>query len=121
MIAAHARNIRARGAGRSCAAIAVILATLCGTLIGAQVAAAEQRFDVLIQGGTVVDGSGGRPRVADVGIRGRHIAAVGRLGAVQADATIDARGLTVTPGFINSMSWSTTTLIEDGRAQSDLR
>jgi N-acyl-D-amino-acid deacylase len=121
MIAAPARNFQARSSRRLYAAIAVILALVCGTLIEAQVAAAEQRFDVLIKGGTVVDGSGGRPRIADVGIRGQRIAAVGRLDAVQADATIDARGLTVTPGFINSMSWSTTSLIEDGRAQSDLR
>lgn len=121
MIAAHARDIQAQGSRRSYAAIAALLAVVCGTLIEAQVVAAEQRFDVLIKGGTVVDGSGGRPRSADVGIRGQRIAAVGRLDAVQADATIDARGLTVTPGFINSMSWSTTTLIEDGRAQSDLR
>jgi N-acyl-D-aspartate/D-glutamate deacylase len=57
-------------------------------------------FDLVIRGGTVMDGSGGEPFQADVGIRGGLIAAVGAdLGAGRED--IDARGRLVTPGFVD--------------------
>ena len=62
---------------------------------------AAPAFSVLIAGGTVVDGTGGPAYRADVGVRGDTIAAIGDLGAASADATIDAAGLTVTPGFID--------------------
>ena len=57
-------------------------------------------FDVVIRGGTVVDGSGGPSRVADVAIVGSKIA---RVGAVpeKGREEIDARGQIVTPGFID--------------------
>ena len=59
-------------------------------------------FDLLIQGGTVIDGSGGPRRVADVLVAGDRIVGVGPL-APEATArrTIDARGLVVAPGFID--------------------
>ncbi len=82
---------------------------------------AAERFDVLIRGGTVYDGSG-RPGVrADVGIRGDTIAAIGDLSQAEAATVIDATGKAVAPGFINVLSWATTSLIEDGRSQSDIR
>lgn len=59
-------------------------------------------FDVLIENGTVVDGSGGDPYVADVGISGGFIRALGDLGRARADARIDASGLVVCPGFIDA-------------------
>ena len=57
-------------------------------------------FDLIIRGGTVVDGTGSPPRDADVGIIGNRIAAVG---AVSGSATeeIDAKGKLVTPGFVD--------------------
>jgi len=57
-------------------------------------------YDILIKGGTVVDGRGGAPFVADVGIRGSLIAAVGDLDGTAAEV-IDASGRYVTPGFID--------------------
>src|SRR5438309_5242961 len=78
-------------------------------------------YDVLIKGGTVYDGTGGAPRRADVGIRGDLIVTIGDLGAAQAKTIVDARGLAVAPGFINMLSWSTESLIVDGRSQSELR
>ncbi len=59
--------------------------------------------DVLIRGGTMHDGSGSRPRIADVGIRGDRIAFIGDASSagVSASQTIDARGLIVAPGFID--------------------
>ena len=79
-----------------------------------------ERFDVLIKGGTVYDGTGGPGRRADVGIRGDRIAAVRVLDA-QAATVVDAHGLAVAPGFINMLSWATVSLLADGRSQSDIR
>jgi N-acyl-D-aspartate/D-glutamate deacylase len=56
--------------------------------------------DLLIKGGTLVDGTGARSRPADVAIDGGRIAAIG-LGLGEARETIDATGLIVTPGFID--------------------
>jgi N-acyl-D-amino-acid deacylase len=80
-----------------------------------------KEFDVLIRGGTVYDGSGGPPRRADVGIAGDRIAAVGDLADATAKDVVDAKGLAVAPGFINMLSWSTDSLLADGRGQSEVR
>ena len=80
-----------------------------------------EMFDVLIKGGTLYDGSGEKPRVIDVAIRGDRIVALGDFPADRARAVIDAKGLAVAPGFINMLSWSTESLIEDGRSQSEIR
>lgn len=58
-------------------------------------------FDLIISGGTVVDGLGGEPFRGDVGIRGDAIAAVGDLGDAEATRRIDATGCIVTPGFVD--------------------
>jgi N-acyl-D-amino-acid deacylase len=78
-------------------------------------------YDVIIRNGTVYDGSGGPGRAADVGIAGDRIAAVGDLSNARGGVEVDAAGLAVAPGFINVLSWATTSLIHDGRAQSDVR
>ena len=57
-------------------------------------------LDLVIRGGTVVDGTGREPIEADVGISGNRIAAVGTITARGA-AEIDARGKLVTPGFVD--------------------
>jgi N-acyl-D-amino-acid deacylase len=102
---------------------------LCGLLASAAFALvlrgaeppAADKFDVVIKGGTVYDGSGEKPRVIDVGIRGDRIAGLGSFSAEQGRTVIDAKGLAVAPGFINMLSWSTDSLIEDGRSQSEIR
>ena len=81
----------------------------------------EVTFDVVIRGGTVYDGSGGDGRRTDVGIVGDKIAAIGDLSKANARRTVDASGLAVAPGFINMLSWSTDSLIVDGKSQSELR
>jgi N-acyl-D-amino-acid deacylase len=80
-----------------------------------------QVFDVLIKGGTVYDGSGAEGRVADVAIREDRIVGVGNFENSQAKRVLDAHGLAVAPGFINMLSWSTESLIVDGRSQSEIR
>ena len=83
--------------------------------------AAAPRYDVIIRGGMVYDGSGGSATRADVGIRNDQIAAIENLSRAQASVEIDARGLAVAPGFINMLSWATESLIQDPRSQSDIR
>ena len=78
-------------------------------------------FDVLIRNGTVYDGTGSEGRVADVALQGDRIAGVGDFHQAKARLTIDARGLAVAPGFINMLSWSTDSLIADGRSESEIR
>ena len=82
---------------------------------------ADPPFEVVVRGGTVYDGTGAAGRRADVGVRGDRIAAVGDLAGAKAGRVIDARGLAVAPGFINMLSWSTESLLVDGRSQGDIR
>jgi N-acyl-D-amino-acid deacylase len=84
-------------------------------------AAPPEAFDVVIHGGTVYDGTGQPPRRADVGLKGDRIAAVGDLSSANATRRVDASGLAVAPGFINMLSWSTDTLLVDGRSQGEIR
>jgi N-acyl-D-amino-acid deacylase len=84
-------------------------------------APAAEQDDVHLRGGTVYDGTGGPPRKADVALRGDTIAAIGDLTGRTAKVVIDAKGLAVTPGFINMLSWSNDALMVDGRGQSEVR
>ena len=59
-------------------------------------------FDIKIIGGTVVDGTGEPGRRAAVGITGDRIEAIGDLSQAEAGRTIDAEGMTVSPGFIDT-------------------
>jgi len=77
--------------------------------------------DVILRGGNIYDGSGGDPFIGDVAIDGDKIVALGDIGDATAAIEIDVQGLTVAPGFVNMMSWANTSLIEDGRSQSDIR
>ena len=76
--------------------------------------------DLILRNGTVHDGSGAVPVQADIAIDGDRIAAVGDLSGKRGKAEIDASGLAVAPGFINVLSWSNTSLIQDGRSMSDI-
>src|SRR5881392_1136891 len=78
-------------------------------------------FDVIIKGGTVYDGTGAEPRHVDLAIRGDRIAGVGDFKTAKAKTIIDATDLAVAPGFINMLSWSNESLIQDGRSQSEIR
>ena len=78
-------------------------------------------FDVIIKGGTVYDGTGAEPKHADVAIRGDRIVGIGDFTAAHAKTVIDANALAVAPGFINMLSWSNESLIQDGRSQSEIR
>jgi N-acyl-D-amino-acid deacylase len=77
--------------------------------------------DLVIRGGEIFDGGGGRPYPGNVAIDGDRITEVGALEGVRGRDELDAAGLAVAPGFINVLSWAVESLIEDGRGQSDVR
>jgi len=95
------------------------LAVILTTTIFAQTK--PQVFDVLIKNGTVYDGTGTPGKRVDVGIRADKIVAVGNLSKAKAQTIIDAKNLAVAPGFINMLSWSTESLIVDGRSLGELK
>jgi len=74
--------------------------------------------DVVIRGGTVIDGTGGPAVQADVRVSGGRIASIGRHSPQEDLAEIDATGLFVAPGFIDIHSHSDFTLLVDPRAVS---
>ena len=77
-------------------------------------------LDIVIRGGTIVDGTGGPSRVGDVGIKGQNISAVGDLSNVDSLRSLDAKGKVVAPGFIDIHSHSDLTLLLDPRAMSQI-
>ena len=78
-------------------------------------------FDVVILGGTVVDGTGTQSRRADVGIVGETVEAIGDLPASVARRVIDATGLVVSPGFIDTHAHSDGALLIDPQHANGLR
>jgi dihydroorotase/N-acyl-D-amino-acid deacylase len=80
--------------------------------------AAAPDFDLLIRGGTLVDGTGAPTRPADVAVTGERIAAIGDLAGRTARRVIDAAGLVVAPGFIDMLGWSQYTVLVDPRGVS---
>jgi N-acyl-D-amino-acid deacylase len=82
--------------------------------------ATPPKYDVVIKGGQIYDGTGAPAYIGDVGIRGDRIAYIGKSRPLSAVRTLDARGLAVTPGFINMLSQEQESLFVDGRSESDL-
>lgn len=80
-----------------------------------------QNLDILLRGGMVIDGSGAPARRADVGVQGDRIVFVGDAAAqrVNAKRTIDAAGLTVTPGFIDPHTHTIEDLSGADRSNAD--
>lgn len=79
---------------------------------------AQEPYDVLIRNGRVLDGSGNPWRRADVALQGNRIAAVGDLHGASAAREIDARGLYVVPGFVDTHSHSADGLESEGRSHA---
>ncbi|REK19473.1 MAG: D-aminoacylase [Planctomycetota bacterium] len=108
---------------RTCLALACLVC--CSTLAAAEKPnsnnAAADRYDIIVRGGTVYDGTGAPGVKADVAIAGDRIAKIGDLAGAQAKQEIDASGKAVSPGFINMLSWATVSLLVDGRSQADIR
>jgi N-acyl-D-amino-acid deacylase len=75
-------------------------------------------FDVIIEHGRVIDGTGAPWYAADIGIRAGRIAAIGRLDQASAKRRIDAGGRVVAPGFIDMLGQSELTLLVDPKVPS---
>ncbi len=75
---------------------------------------------LMLRGGTVVDGSGGPPRVADVAISGGTIVAVGDLSSLSAYPPVDVPGKVVAPGFVDLHNHSRDGLLEEPQAASQV-
>ena len=78
-------------------------------------------FDLVLRGGAVVDGTGAPRRVADVGINGDAIGAIGELEGAEARQTIDVSGLIVAPGFIDTHAHSDGALLNDPQHENGIR
>lgn len=96
----------------------VVLLVFASAFFPAQPLTAQQPrptdapYDLLISGGRIVDGAGNPYFYADIGIRGDSIAAVGWLGNAAAKVRLDAKGLSITPGFIDIHNHSYPDILE---------
>jgi N-acyl-D-amino-acid deacylase len=93
------------------AIVLVIVLSSCGST----------QYDTIIKNGMVYDGNGGEPFKADIAIKGDTIAFIGDLSNATATNVVDAKGMAVSPGFINMLSWAPTSLMIDGNSQGDIR
>jgi len=81
-----------------------------------------ERYDLLIRGGTLYDGSGDPGEIRDLAVRGDRVVKVGGVPpGSTATTVIEAKGLAVAPGFIDVLSQSDESLIADGHAESAVR
>jgi N-acyl-D-amino-acid deacylase len=78
-------------------------------------------YDLIVRGGSVHDGRGGEPRRTDVAVSGDRVVGVGDLPPDEpSEVTLDAAGLVVCPGFINPLSHSYFSALEDGTSLGEL-
>lgn len=81
----------------------------------------KKEYDIVIRGGDVYDGLGKPGVKSDIGINADTIAFIGDLSEAKGKKEIDAKGLAVTPGFINMLSHAEISLLFDGNSESDIR
>lgn len=98
--------------------LAAVIFAVCSTT---SLIAQAQRFDLLITGGRVVDGSGDPWFYGDVAIRGDSIAAIGKFDPASASRVLDAKGMVVAPGFIDIHTHARRGIALDPAAQNYTR
>ncbi|MGY8985716.1 MAG: N-acyl-D-amino-acid deacylase family protein [Sphingomonadales bacterium] len=79
-----------------------------------------QIYDTVIINGVIFDGLGGEPYEGGIAIKDGKIAAIGDVVTSASSNVINADGKAITPGFINMLSWSVNSIIEDGRSMGDI-
>ena len=95
------------------------LAAWCALGFAGPSSAAE--VDLIVSNGVIYDGSGAAPVKGGVAVKDGRVVAIGELRGYTSARTVDARGLAVAPGFINTLSWAVDSLIHDGRGMSELK
>jgi N-acyl-D-amino-acid deacylase len=98
-----------------------ILTLVLLLLSGCAKSAAQAPYDLVITGGSIVDGEGTPALSADVGVRDGRIASIGNLNGAPASRRIDASGLTVAPGFIDMHNHSDYTILREPNSESMIR
>jgi N-acyl-D-aspartate/D-glutamate deacylase len=98
---------------KSVAFVVLIFTVSCGP--------SQPPYDIVITGGSVLDGTGAPVVMTDVGVRGGRIATIGPLGDARAARRIDAKGLVVAPGFIDMHNHSDYTILVEPKAESAIR
>ena len=88
---------------------------------GLNVRPGRPAHDLVIRGGTIFDGSGAEPRIADLAISAGRIAEIASRITGAGREEIEARGLAVAPGFVDIHSHGDGSLLEDPRAESVVR
>jgi len=86
-----------------------------------RIQARERALDILIKNGSVIDGTGKKEFIADLGIKDGKIVLIGKINEFNAKTIIDAKGLKVVPGFIDIHSHTDADLIINPRAESKIR
>src|SRR5580698_6460155 len=81
----------------------------------------KPHYDTIIQNGMLYDGTGHTPYKGDIAISGDTIASIGDLSGAEATSYLDAKGMAVSPGFIDMQSQSMVSLLQDGRSMSAIR
>lgn len=98
-----------------------MLTVLLLLLSGCTTSAPQPTYDLIVSGGSVLDGDGTPAVVTDIGVRDGTVEMIGDLSAATATRRIDAKGLTVAPGFIDMHDHSDYTILIEPTAQSMIR
>ncbi|WP_408010076.1 amidohydrolase family protein [Pseudalkalibacillus sp. A8] len=101
--------------------VVLIVTLLLGILLagypdGQSIAKSDQDYDIILQNGTIIDGTGKDRYVADVGIKDGHILSIGNLDDEHGDEEIDVSGKIVSPGFIDIHSHADTDVLTTAKS-----
>jgi N-acyl-D-amino-acid deacylase len=97
-----------------------VLLPLFMLVLAAPCRAAAPGYDLIIRNGHIMDGTGSPWYAADLAVKDGRIAAIGDLSGAQAKRVIDAKGMLVTPGFIDMLGQSETSILVDPRLPSKI-
>ncbi|HEY7095936.1 MAG TPA: D-aminoacylase [Terriglobales bacterium] len=100
--------------------VVTLLVVFLGLAFSVFAQASPSGFDIVITDGHIIDGTGSPWYSGDIGIRDGKIAAIGNLADAKRGRTIDARGMVVSPGFIDMLGQSELTILVDPRLPSKI-
>lgn len=104
---------------RTASLLLTFLPVACAVFVFSQ-SKPNNEYDIIIKNGQIIDGTGNPWVSGDIALRGDRIAKIGKLEGAAAKRVIDARGLVVSPGFIDMLGQSEIALLIDNRSLSKL-